>query len=101
MIHKISTRALTLYFILSAYALGLLWVQLKPKLLGLSPIVNPLIVFLFCFLHGCTGLVWFIRKEAAQLIPLRGVSAQVLGLVLLIVGWGLAILTLWVTVFEK
>ncbi len=98
---KLSTGALTLYFVLLAYGLGLLWVQLKPKLLWLSPIMAPLIVFLFFFLQGCAGLVWFIRKEAVQLIPLRGKPAQLLGAIVLIWGWGLAIFSLWMAVFGK
>jgi len=101
MFRKISTTALTLIFTLSGIGLLWLWMQLKPKLLGLSSILEPLVIFLFFFLGGCTGLVWFIRKEALQVIPLRGTSAQVLGMTLLIVGWGFAIYTIWLTVFKK
>lgn len=101
MVRKLSTRTLTLIFGLLAFGLLWLWMQLEPKFLGLSSIMDPLVVFLFFFLSGCTGLVWYIRKEAFQGIRLRGRSAQVLGLIVLIWGWGLAILAVCWTVFKK
>ena len=95
MFRKVSTSALTLCFALLGFGIPLLWTFLKPKLPGIAPIVDPWVIFFFFFSAGCTGLLWLIRKEAPQVITLRGGSAQVLGATLLIAGWGLAIYTLW------
>ena len=101
MFRKISTTSLSLCFILSSFGLLWLWTLLKPRLLGLAPTIEPLVVFLFFFLGGCTGLVWFIRKEALQIIPLRGKSAQFLGAILLLSGWGLAVYTIWWSLLKR
>lgn len=49
---------------------------------------------------GCTGLVWMIRKEAPQAIPVKGRLAVILGISLFISTWSMAVYGIFLIFFS-
>jgi len=92
-----STNSLTLLTILIAIAIAYLGIQVREYGFIAEPYIymfNTLLIFAVFFLLGCTGALWVIRKEAPQIIQLRGKSAVIFGLVMMIGSWIIAMYAL-------
>jgi len=63
----------------------------------LQNILTRISGLVFFFLFGCAGFVGMIREEFRQAIPIRGKYAQILGFLMWILFWGIALnfLIIW------
>jgi hypothetical protein len=96
----LSTNTLTLICTLVGFLI--LWVGSLIKERGTGSefefYVEGVLLVLGFFLWGCTGLVWMVRKEAPQIVPVKGKPALVMGLMLVIFTWSIALYGIFVTV---
>jgi hypothetical protein len=53
--------------------------------------VEGFILVIGIFVWGCTGIVWIMQKEVPQFVPVRGKGAVLLGYLMIISCWGMAI----------
>jgi hypothetical protein len=96
---RLPSKYLTVVFGLSGFLLA--WIILKIR--G-SDTITPfyyylqgLLASLTFFLWGCIGVLWIIRREAPQFIPLRGRPAVILGSILVALSWSVALYAIYLT----
>jgi hypothetical protein len=93
---KISTNILTIGFGGAGFILaGLLPIISKftnDTFPGVSiDLINSIFAACALFLLGCVGIIWVIRQEAPQIILMKGRSATLLGWLVALIFWGLAL----------
>jgi hypothetical protein len=93
----ISLRKWTLCLSLSGFGLLFLYLKIRGSITANNPAswVDSFVIALAFFAWGCVGFLWAYRREAIQgLGVIRGASAFILGLILMVSSWGLALYSL-------
>jgi uncharacterized protein YacL len=99
---KLSTNVIAILLGSSSAIIGVIWAKLRESFLDISyiNIIDGLVTFMIFFLFGIFGLICAIRKEMPQgWIMLKGRPAVILGSLLAIVSWFLALYALYRSFF--
>ena len=90
------------FFVLLAFGQVALFVLGGKELLRENNVLFDTVVrvsaFIMFFLFGCAGIVGIIRQEFRQIIPIKGKTAQVIGFVIWIFSWAMALYVLYLIV---
>jgi hypothetical protein len=98
-VNKLSTNTLTLICGLTGFII--LWVGLRVRENGpgteVTYYTEMLLLVLGFYIWGWMGVVWAVRRDAPQFIRVRGRSAVIVGLILVISAWSIALYAFYLT----
>jgi hypothetical protein len=95
---KFSTNKIFLVLGIPDFILAVIWAKCKEVFpnMAYSQVIDGVVIFLFFLILGILGLISAIRKEMPQGgVMLKGSPAVILGSILTIVSWSLALVALF------
>ncbi|MCI0520716.1 MAG: hypothetical protein L0Z70_10745 [Chloroflexi bacterium] len=93
-LRRISLSKWSLLLFLLGFGLLFLFSKIRGPITANNPAnwVDSFVIAFAFFAWGCVGFLWAYRREAIQgLGVIRGTPAFILGLLLMVSGWGLAL----------